>query len=107
MARTLDPLGDFLFLDQSEMARHVESKVSGKEPGDPFHVERTVGEVRAGVWRALHDPDLARSSVGVVEPARMADAGDRVRAPVNEEQGARLQGAQDIERPAGGQGAPR
>src|SRR4029077_13939413 len=88
------------------MARDVETQVPGEEPRDPFHVQRAVGEVRARVWRALDDPDLARSSVRVVEPARMADVGDRVRAAVNEEQRPRLECAQDVERPAGRQRGP-
>src|SRR5689334_15357479 len=75
-----------LVLDQPQLACRLHAHVANEETGDPLDVERPVGEICAGVWRAGNDPDLAGAPVGVVEPSRVPDARDGVRATVDEEQ---------------------
>src|SRR5712692_8841152 len=87
-------LADFLFLDQPEVAADVEPEVPREEPGHPLHIKRTIRLVGAGVGRSLHDPDLARASVRVVQAAAVAHRNDVVGAAVDEEQGPRLERAQ-------------
>src|SRR5207249_10250855 len=49
-------LGNFLFLDEPQVTAHVQSQVTREEARDALDVQRPVGEVRARMRRALHDP---------------------------------------------------
>src|ERR1700688_3186745 len=84
-------LADLLFLHQAQVAAHVQAQVPGKEAGDALDVKGAVGEVGAGVGRALDDPDLARSPVRVVKAAAVNHRGHLVRPAVDEEERTRLQ----------------
>src|SRR4029077_1259821 len=93
-------LGDFFLFDQPQVAAHVESEVAGEKARDSFDVQGTIGKIRAGVRGALHDPDLAWAAIRVVEPPAVVDGGDVIRTAVYEEQGSRLERAQDLFRAA-------
>src|SRR5438477_4334553 len=84
-------LADFFLFDQSERGADVQPQVTGEKSSHSLDIERAVGKVRAGVRSALHDPDLARPAVGVIQPAAVIDGREQVGAAVDEKQRTRLQ----------------
>src|SRR2546422_2049082 len=100
-------LGDFFLFHEPQMAAHVKPQMSREESGNSLHVQRPVGEVRAGMRCALDDPDLARPPVSVVETAAVVHLRHGIGAAVNEEQRPRLERAEHIDRPARGEPAAR
>src|ERR1043165_3861020 len=93
-------LGDLFLFDQAEMAGDIQAEVPGEEAGHALDVKRPVGEVGAGVWRALDDPDLAGSAVAVIQAAAVVDVRDVVGAAMDEEQRSWFERAEDIQRTA-------
>ena len=73
------------------MAADVQAQMPREKAGDALHVKRAIREVSAGVRSALHDPDLAWSSICVVKAAAVIDGGDLIGPAVDEEQRPRLE----------------
>src|SRR5207248_10512513 len=99
-SRAVSRLADFFLFHQAQVTADVEAEVPGEKYRHALDVQRAVGEVGAGVRRALHDPDLARAAVRVVQAPAVAHGRDVVGAAVDEEQGARLERAQHGQRAA-------
>src|SRR5207302_10812538 len=66
-ARRPDGLRDLVLFDQAQLVGSAQAEMAAEEGRDPLHVELPVGEVGAGVGRALDDPDLPRTAVTVIE----------------------------------------
>src|SRR5258708_19326121 len=83
-------LGDFFFLDQAEVAADVKPEMPREESGHPLDVKRPVGLVRTSVRRTLHDPDLARTAISVIESPAVVHGHEVVSPTVYEEEWPRL-----------------